>query len=85
MLGLFLLGLISRRARNPQAILAVSLGVVLILWLSLSRTDLWPGSWAGWASPLHSFLTIVLGTVSIVLTGVIATSIAHRYNSAESR
>jgi SSS family solute:Na+ symporter len=35
MCGLFLLGMIGRRARNPSAVAAVLLGVVVILWLSL--------------------------------------------------
>lgn len=71
-LGLFLLGLISRRARNPQAIFATLAGIGLILWLALSRTDFWPTAWSGWASPFHSFLTIVFGTTTIVLVGVLA-------------
>jgi SSS family solute:Na+ symporter len=74
MLGLFLLGLISRRAKNPQAIFAVIVGVLLILWLSLSPSNLWPASLAGWANPLHQFMTIMLGTTSIVLLGVLLSS-----------
>ncbi len=37
MVGLFLLGLISHRARNPQAVCAVILGVLVILWMSLPK------------------------------------------------
>ena len=37
MVGLFLLGLISQRARNPQAVCAVILGVLVILWMSLPK------------------------------------------------
>ena len=37
MVGLFLLGLISRRARKPQAMCAVILGVLVILWMSLPK------------------------------------------------
>ncbi len=36
--GLFLLGLLSRRARNPAAITGVILGVIVILWLSIPKT-----------------------------------------------
>ena len=78
MLGLFLLGLISRHARNPQAVVAVAVGILLILWLSLSKTDLWPDSLSRWSNPLHSFMTIVLGTSSIVLVGVLAGLFASR-------
>ena len=71
MLGLFLLGLISRKARNPAAVVAVVAGILLILWLSLSQTNLWPASLGGLANPLHPFMTIVLGTSSIVLLGIL--------------
>ncbi|MGF1581555.1 MAG: sodium:solute symporter [Gemmataceae bacterium] len=36
--GLFLLGLISRRAKNPAAVLGVIIGVIVILWLSIPKT-----------------------------------------------
>ncbi len=37
MVGLFLLGLISRKAKNPAAISAVIAGVLTILWMSLPK------------------------------------------------
>ncbi len=37
MVGLFLLGLISRKAKNPAAISAVIAGVLVILWMSLPK------------------------------------------------
>lgn len=37
MVGLFLLGLISRRAKNPAAIAAVVSGTLVILWMSLPK------------------------------------------------
>ncbi|MCA9186848.1 MAG: sodium:solute symporter [Pirellulaceae bacterium] len=77
MLGLFLLGLISRRARNPQAIVAVVVGILLILWLSLSVMSYWPAALSGWKNPLHQNLTIVIGTSSIVLLGVLAGTFAR--------
>ncbi|MEM7144839.1 MAG: sodium:solute symporter [Verrucomicrobiota bacterium] len=83
-LGLFLLGLISKRARNAQAILAVSIGIFLILWLSLSTTGFWPEAWARWRNPLHSFLTIVLGTTTIVLVGTLAARWAGRAERREN-
>lgn len=58
MLGLFLLGFISARARKPEAVTGVVLGVVLIVWMSLSS-----------ASPFHTNLTIVFGTLVIFLSG----------------
>ena len=75
MLGLFLLGLISKRASNASAVLAVVAGILMILWLSLSKTDLWPSSLEGMVNPLHSFMTIVVGTSSIVVIGILAASL----------
>lgn len=77
MLGLFLLGLLSKRARNAQASLAVVVGTVLIAWLSLSKLDSWPAAWASWSNPFHNFMTIVLGTTSIVLVGVLIAGFAR--------
>ena len=37
MIGLFLLGLISRKAKNPAAISAVLIGLLVILWMSMPR------------------------------------------------
>ncbi|MEZ5940152.1 MAG: sodium:solute symporter [Planctomycetaceae bacterium] len=75
MLGLFLLGLISRKAKNSHAVASVIAGILLILWMSLTTTDLWPEAWEGWANPLHPFMTIVFGTSSIVLIGVLLASL----------
>ena len=83
MLGLFLLGLISRRAGNPAGLLAVVSGVLMTLWLSLSKTDLWPTALAEWINPLHNFLTIVCGTSSIVIVGVLASWLGWGRRSAD--
>ncbi len=69
-LGLFLLGLISRRANSRAALIGVFLGVLVIFWMSLSPTDLWPATLETWKSPLHTFLTVVFGTLTILLTGL---------------
>ena len=62
MLGLFLLGLISRRAQNAHAVLAVTVGVILILWMA-------------WEKPLHGFMTNVFGASTIVIVGVLLCSV----------
>lgn len=68
MLGLFLLGLISRRAGNPAAITAVVTGVLVILWMTLSPAATgWPD---GLRNPFHSFMTVVVGTLVILLVGL---------------
>lgn len=69
MLGLFMLGVLSRRAGNPQAIIAGTIGLLIIAWMVLSTQDFWPESWT--SNPLHSFMTIVIGTTSIVLVGAL--------------
>jgi SSS family solute:Na+ symporter len=69
MLGLFLLGLISRRATNPIAAISVSLGVLVICWMSISPKL--SGEWAAWRSPFHNFVVIVFGTLAILLTGLV--------------
>ena len=38
MCGLFLLGMISRRAKNPAAVTGVLVGIVTILWLTIPKT-----------------------------------------------
>lgn len=76
MLGLFLLGFLSRRASRAPALIAVSIGVLSILWLSLSPK--WGAAFAAWRSPFHSFLTVVLGTATLLLTGLLATALLNR-------
>lgn len=90
MLGLFLLGLISRRAQNPQAITAGIVGVMVIAWMAMSPTGAWPediqewpAMWADWANPLHSFMTIVVGTCSIVLVGAFLGMFASQPSTQE--
>jgi SSS family solute:Na+ symporter len=69
MLGLFLLGQIARRSRRPAALSGVLAGVVVIGWISLSRYL--PGAWSGWRSPLHPFLAVVVGTLTILCVGLL--------------
>jgi SSS family solute:Na+ symporter len=71
MLGLFLLGLISRRARNADAAAGVAAGVLVIVWMTLSTKAGWPAALAAFKSPFHSFLTIVFGTASILVLGLL--------------
>ncbi len=73
MLGLFLLGLISRRAGNAAAVTGVVAGVLVILWMTLT-----PGA-AAWPvelqSPFHSFMTVVVGTLVVLLVGLVVSRI----------
>jgi SSS family solute:Na+ symporter len=66
-LGLFLLGLICRKADNVAGAIAVVVGVLVIVWMSL------PSLWdvpAWLRNPLHANLTIVVGTLTIFLVGL---------------
>jgi solute:Na+ symporter, SSS family len=69
MLGLFLLGLISRRAKNTEAIIAVVIGILVILWMTFS--DKIPVQYSFMKNILHTNMIIVVGTLSIFLTGVL--------------
>jgi len=69
MLGLFLLGMISRRAGNPAALTGVIVGILLICWMTLSKYL--TGPWESLRSPFHAFLIPVLGTLTILLLGLL--------------
>lgn len=72
MLGLFLLGLIVRKAGNAAAVTGVLLGVIVIFWLSASwvPSNLKPA--------LHGNLTIVVGTLTIFLAGLLVSKISPK-------
>lgn len=72
MLGLFLLGYLARRVSNVPAAIGVILGVLVISWMSLSPQL--TGSLEAFRSPLHGFLTIVAGTLTIFLAGLLLSS-----------
>lgn len=145
MLGLFLLGLIARRAKNAAAATGVVIGVMVILWMSLSarwgllegtvsivrdstvvagedtrfHEELRPGDeivvanvtmtvesiddmqqltvtrpfshgdvarnkifkkndWYRLRSPLHGFMTIVVGTLTILLVGLLVSRFTRK-------
>ncbi|HEX6227780.1 MAG TPA: sodium:solute symporter, partial [Chryseolinea sp.] len=69
MLGLFLLGMISRSAGNVAAKLATVIGILVILWMTFSSQL--PDQYAGWRNTLHMNMVIVVGTLSIFLSGLL--------------
>jgi len=71
MLGLFLLGIISRRTRSQEALTAMMIGTLIIVWMTFSW--LLPARYAFLRSPLHKNMIIVVGTLSIFLTGLLLT------------
>ena len=76
MLGLFLLGRLSRRADKTCAAVGVAAGVVVILWMSLPKL---PPAWSAWLgpyrSPFHTYLVIVFGTVTILGVGLLTAAL----------
>jgi len=77
-LGLFLLGLLSK-AKNPQAIFAVFSGVLVICWMSLSTILIQNGWSQTLSNPLHTNMTIVIGTMTIFLVGFGLTWAARKF------
>ena len=65
MLGLFLLGLISRKADNAGALTGVILGVLVICWMTFA--DFFPENLR---SPFHANMITVIGTLTIFLAGL---------------
>lgn len=77
MLGLFLLGMISRTAGNASAKIATVVGVIVIAWMTFS--PMLPEEYAGLRSALHTNMVIVVGTLSIFLVGIlVAKGIKHK-------
>ena len=100
MCGLFLLGMISRRAKNPAAITGVLVGIVTILWLTIPKSISYllkqptdssahefglrlQESMTGWLSPFHAFMIPVFGTLTILLVGLLVSSLAKPVNQTE--
>ncbi|GAB4021437.1 sodium/solute symporter [Spirosoma sp. KCTC 42546] len=76
MLGLFLLGLISRRTNSHEALTATCIGVLVIVWMTFSSNL--PDQFSYLRNPLHSNMIIVIGTLTIFLVGLILTKLKGR-------
>ena len=70
MIGLFLLGYFSKKTGNLPAQIGVTLGLLVITWMSLSPL-FFKGSLMAYKSPFHSYMTIVFGTLTIFFTGLL--------------
>ena len=71
MLGLFLLGIVSKRTGNHAALIATITGILVILWMTFSY--LLPDSYASLRNPLHANMIMVIGTLVIFLVGLLFT------------
>lgn len=64
MLGLFLLGFITHKVKGAYALVGVVAGVIVIAWISFSGQTIF-----------HSYMTIVLGTLTIFILGMLLTAL----------
>ena len=80
MLGLFLLGIISRKADNMTAAVSVVVGVTTISWMSFAKAPWMPELIR---FPLISLMITVIGTLTIFLVGIAITALrSNRVKSA---
>ncbi|MCF3108853.1 sodium:solute symporter [Niabella sp. CC-SYL272] len=76
MLGLFLLGIISKKTGNTAALLATITGIMVILWMTFSA---WiPEQYHYVRSTLHANMIIVIGTLTIFLAGLLFTKLQQK-------
>jgi SSS family solute:Na+ symporter len=83
MLGLFLLGYLAPKVKNTAAVFGVVAGVMVIGWMSLSPFLFTKGELIKYASPFHSYLSIVFGTMAIFIVGFLLGVIINRFNKRE--
>ncbi len=84
MLGLFLLAFFSRKVNNLAAVIGVTAGIIVIGWMSLSPIFFKAESLQMYASPFHSYLSIVFGTMAIFIIGFISGIFIHSYHIRKS-
>jgi SSS family solute:Na+ symporter len=83
LLGLFLLGIISRRAGSGAAAAAVLLGVLVIAWMTF--TPLIDAMPPFLRSPLHANMVIVIGTLTIFLAGLALSRVMNGRSPSRSQ
>jgi solute:Na+ symporter, SSS family len=76
-LGLFLLGIAVPKAGNRTAVCSVTMAGFVILWMVVSKSDVWPKSLEDFRSPFHAFMVIVVGSLATVLVGLILTQLKN--------
>jgi SSS family solute:Na+ symporter len=69
MLGLFLLGISSRRTNNVEAFIATVIGILVIIWMTFP--ELIPDEHSALRNVLHKNMIIVIGTMTIFLVGLL--------------
>jgi len=82
MLGLFLLGYFAKKITNVAAITGVIAGVLVIGWMSLTPIFFTSIELQKYASPFHSYLSIVFGTSAIFVVGFLVGYLINSYSAA---
>jgi SSS family solute:Na+ symporter len=77
MLGLFLLGIVSRQTKNHEALIATMIGIIVIIWMTFSPHL--PEQYEFLRNPLNKNMIIVIGTLTIFLVGILLTKIKPGY------
>jgi SSS family solute:Na+ symporter len=81
MLGLFLLGFITRKARRPAAVVGVVAGLLVIVWMTVSPNL--PSDFP-LRSPFHTNMIIVVGTLTIFTVGTLVSKLNSSRNSGKT-
>ena len=79
MLGLFLLGILSKQTKNAEAFLAVVIGILVIAWMTFPSFI--PQKLSYLRSTFNTNMVIVIGTLSIFLAGIFFTLIRNKLKS----
>jgi SSS family solute:Na+ symporter len=82
LLGLFMLGRFCSGVQSLHAAIGVMCGIVVITWMFCSRMSWWPEQLSFFVSPFHEFLTIVFGTLTVIIVGVVASRVLPRFRRA---
>ena len=76
MLGLFLLGIISKQTKNAEALLAVIIGILVIAWMTFP--SIIPDKLSFLRSAFNTNMVIVIGTLAIFFAGIFFTLIRNK-------
>ena len=82
-IGLFLVGVTSK-ASSRTAMFCLVIGGMVIAWMTLSASDYWPEALSGVASPMHTYLIIVIGpSLMMLLARWIPSTAGHSGDSGD--
>ena len=84
-LGLFLLGLVSRKVQNPAAIVGAVLGILVIVWMTFSPNNDFENIPQALRSPFHGYMIIVVGTLTILFVGLVVSQLTGSTTSNKTK